>query len=108
MDDPFAMAAEDLAQSDLATKVSYQFAGGGPSLPDVPLIFTEVEEEAEGPGGGRIMAIRTEAIVTAAVLAPGRPQKGDLIGLGATGGWRVASVRQDARGVRFILGLGRQ
>jgi len=109
MDDPFAMAAEDLAASELGIDAMYQLVSGGPPFP-VRMVPSEVEEQVDsafgnGPG---VMAVRVEWIVTAAALKGGRPQKGDLVAKGGESGWIVETVRQDTRRVRFFLGLGRQ
>jgi len=109
MDDPFAMAAEDLAASELGIDATYQLVSGGPEFP-VRLVPVEVEaptDNAYGNGAGS-MATRVEWIVTAAALRGGRPQVGDLVGKGSESGWIVEAVRSDTRRVRYYLHLGQQ
>jgi hypothetical protein len=88
--------------------VSYQFRQGGPALA-VQVIFSQ-PEDADGMSFGRTgkSSVRVEAVVTAAALAPGRPERGDLIAIGSEKGWRVEAVTQDASEAFFTLGLVRQ
>jgi len=107
--DPFAMARRDLAASDLGVDALYQFKQGGPPFP-VRLIISAPEDNQGrlGFGSPGKATIRVEATIAAAAIAPGRPAKGDLLGVGHERGYRVETVEQDVRGASFILGLLRQ
>lgn len=106
--DPFAMAQEDLAQSDLAIDVVYQFGGSGPPIPCRMRLSRPGEAAGESflrPGKISVAAI---GIIAKADLRGQEPQEKDLIGQGTQGGWRVASVQQDAHGLSYMLGLRRR
>lgn len=89
--------------------VSYQFREEGGAPLAVPAVFREPENGELGGFEGRGKAsVRVEAMIAAVDLAPGRPQRGDFIGLGSEKGWKVETVEQDPTGAFFILGLARQ
>lgn len=107
--DHFEQMAVDLAASELGRDAVYAFKQGGPEFP-VRLVLSTLEDSdgALSFGSPGKASIRVEAMIPASAVAPGRPAKGDLIGLGTERGYRVETVRQDSRGVSYILGLARQ
>lgn len=111
-DDPFVMALEDLADSDLGIDLTYQQKEGGPSFPvRARLSRPEQREAGAAPRSPGAMMIAVEAVITVAAFErvfSSKPQKGDLLGQGSRYGWRVATVRQDERENSYVLGLGRQ
>jgi hypothetical protein len=103
----FARAAAVMARVGGET-VTYMFKQGGP-----PLTFQAVfrqPEDAELGNFGRTgkASVRVMAIITAADVAPGRPERGDLIAIGSEKGWKVETVDQDGTEAFFTLGLSRQ
>jgi hypothetical protein len=110
MDDPFAMALEDLADSELGSEFRYQMKAGGPPFP-VRARLSRVEDRADTPRGPGVMVIRTEAVITKTAMdrySADRPQEGDLLGQGSAFGWKVGKVRQDERGLSWVLNLIRR
>lgn len=106
--DPFLQAREDMAASELGVDAEYEMKEGGPGFP-VRLILSQ-------PEGGGLMAfgaggkssVRVEAVIAASAFGPGRPARGDRIGIGSEKAWRVETIRQDTRGTAYTLGLARQ
>lgn len=106
--DPWARAAARMARGVGSVEASYQFVEGGPSKA-VRLIPSQ-EEASAGAQFGRPGSSATVRVMTlvAAEIAPGRPQKNDLVGLGTEGGWRVEKAVEDAERATFTLWLRRQ
>lgn len=106
--DPWARAAQQLVRAPGSTEVTYYFKGT--SIPrNLRGTFSQPEVEAAGSFGrtGKL-SVAVELTICAADVAPGRPEKDDLVGVGSEKGFRVETVRQDDEGVSFILGLRRQ
>jgi hypothetical protein len=103
----FSLAAVAMTQAG-GEIVSYQQRMGGPPL-TLHAVFVYPEDVGfSGMGTAGRATVRVEALIAASDIAPGRPEVGDLIAIGGEKGWRVGSVRQDATGALFTLGLARQ
>jgi hypothetical protein len=103
----FARAASALTRVG-GELVTYQFRQGGPAL-TVRVVFSQPEEPVSigMPRTGKA-SVRVAATVAASDLAPGRPERGDLIGLGSEKGWKVDGVEQDPSTAFYTLALLRQ
>lgn len=102
--EPFAMALEDLAQSDLGIDVVYQFGESGPRIPCRMRLFWPEEPAGESFRPGK-SSIATMGVITKAALRGREPQEKDLIGQEDLRGWRVATWQQDTYGLSWVLGL---
>jgi hypothetical protein len=88
--------------------ISYQHKTGGPPF-TIQAVFRQPENgDLSGMDGRGKASVRVEAMIAMVDIAPGRPVRGDLIGLGSEKGWKVETIEQDATESFYILGLARQ
>lgn len=105
--DPFAQAAEDMAQSAFGRSGVYQREGEVPF--PVRLLLAGQEVAIVGRSGTRPgRKVRSVSYTVTAAQLMGEPRAGDLVGIGSEHGWRVVGFDLDAEGVSYTLSLERQ
>jgi hypothetical protein len=79
--------------------VTYQHRQGGPTF-----MARAVFSQPEDTDGAAFMragkaSVRVQAVIAAAEIAPGRPEKGDMIAIGSEKAWKVeTSIPSACRG----------